>query len=44
MTREIYDLLWQLRGHHETKVFTYIAVRTRNGRVKGHAIPLPFRV
>lgn len=30
MTKAVYDLLWALRQHHKTAVFTYLAVDHRN--------------
>jgi integrase len=36
ITPTIASILWPLRGHHPERVFTYIAQRTRGGRVKGH--------
>jgi integrase len=34
------DLLWTLRGNHQTAVFTYEAVRTREGRTRGDRLPV----
>jgi len=33
-------MLWPLRGHHAEHVFTYVAERTRERRVKGERYPL----
>src|SRR5262249_22130301 len=38
----IRELLWPLRGHHPEFVFTYVAQRTRDGRVKGERHPLTY--
>ncbi|MGH6672187.1 MAG: tyrosine-type recombinase/integrase [Xanthobacteraceae bacterium] len=35
ITSAIREILWPLRGHHPEYVFTYMAQRTRDGRVKG---------
>lgn len=35
-------ILWPLRGHHARTVFTYKAVRTRGGRVRGARYPLTY--
>ncbi len=40
ITPTIRSILWPLRGHHPVQVFTYIAARTRGGRVKGQRYPL----
>jgi integrase len=40
ITSAIREILWPLRGHHPERVFTYMAVRTRDGRVKGKRYPL----
>jgi integrase len=40
ITPAVRDILWPLCGHHGEAVFTYIAQRTRNGRVKGQRYPL----
>lgn len=39
MTTKVFDLLWSLKGHHATAVFTYIAKRPRDGR-KGERVPI----
>jgi integrase len=36
----IREILWPLRGHHPTRVFTYVAQRTRDGRVEGRRYPI----
>jgi integrase len=40
ITPTIRDILWPLRGHHPAHVFTYVAERTRDGRIKGRRYPL----
>jgi integrase len=40
ITDAVREILWPLRGHHPEFVFTYIAHRTRDGRVKGQRYPL----
>ncbi|MEC5289444.1 MULTISPECIES: tyrosine-type recombinase/integrase [unclassified Aurantimonas] len=40
MTREAFDLLWALKDHHPTAVFTFLATRTRDGRVRGTRYPI----
>ena len=35
-------MLWPLQGNHPTHVFTYVATRTRDGRVKGQRYPLTY--
>ncbi|NJL06984.1 MAG: site-specific integrase [Methylacidiphilales bacterium] len=40
MTAEVRAILAPLRGHHPEHVFTYVAARTRGGRVKGHRYPI----
>jgi integrase len=40
ITPTIRDIIWALRGHDDLHVFTYIAMRTRDGRVKGRRYPL----
>ncbi len=42
ITSTIRDILWPLRGHHPEHVFTYLAQRTREGRVKGERHPLTY--
>ncbi|WP_363253867.1 tyrosine-type recombinase/integrase [Mesorhizobium sp.] len=36
LTEEARELLWRLRGHQAEAVFTYVAVRTREGRERGN--------
>ena len=36
ITPEITDILWPLRGHHETRVFTFVAKRTRTCAKSGN--------
>ena len=40
ITSTIASILWPLRGHHPERVFTYVAQRTRVGRVKGQRYPM----
>src|SRR5262245_26346352 len=40
ITDEIRRILWPLRGDHPERVFTYVAERTRAGRVAGERYPL----
>lgn len=40
MTTATYDLLWSLKDHHKTRVFTYIAKRPLPGAVKGERQPI----
>jgi len=42
ITATIRSILWPLQGHDAEHVFTYIAMRTRGGRVKGHRYPLTY--
>ena len=42
ITPTIRGILWPLRGHHREHVFTYIAMRTRGGRVKGQRYALTY--
>jgi integrase len=42
ITSTVRMILWQLRGHHPEHVFTYVAARTRAGRVKGQRYPLTY--
>ena len=40
ITSTLREILWPLRGHHFEVVFTYVAERTRGGRIKGQRYPL----
>jgi len=40
ITAAVREILWPLQGHHPEFVFTYVAERTRGGRVKGKRYPL----
>jgi integrase len=42
ITSAIREILWPLRGHHPDHVFTYVAQRTANGRVKSRRYPLTY--
>jgi integrase len=42
ITPVIRHILWPLRGHHSEHVFTYVAQRTREGRVTGRRYPLTY--
>lgn len=40
ITPSIKCILGPLQGHHDVMVFTYVAARTRNGRVRGQRYPI----
>ncbi|MFZ0239236.1 MAG: site-specific integrase [Xanthobacteraceae bacterium] len=42
ITPTIREILWPLRGHHPEHVFTYVAERSRDGRVQGQRYPLTY--
>jgi integrase len=42
ITSAIREILWPLRGHHPEQVFTYVAQRTRDGRISGERHPLTY--
>jgi integrase len=42
ITPLIREILWPLRGHHPEFVFTYVAKRTRGGKVKGQRYPVTY--
>ena len=42
ITSDIRELLWPLQGHHSEFVFTYVAERSRDGRVQGQRYPLTY--
>jgi integrase len=42
ITPTIREILWPLQGHDAEHVFTYIAKRTRGGRVKGRRYPVTY--
>lgn len=42
ITSTIRAILWPLRGHHQEHVFTYVALRTRSGKVKGQRYPITY--
>lgn len=42
ITSDIRELLWPLRGDHPEFVFTYVAERSRDGRVQGERYPLTY--
>jgi len=42
ITATVRTILWPLRGHNTEYVFTYLAKRTRDGRVKGKRYPLTY--
>jgi integrase len=42
ITSTIREILWPLQGHHPERVFTYVAQRTRDGRVQGERHPLTY--
>lgn len=45
MATDIRDFLWQLRGQHPVKVFTYVAEqdRPKDGRVAGRRYPITYQ-
>lgn len=42
ITPSIREILEACRGHHEEYVFTFVATRTRNGRIKGQRYPMKY--
>lgn len=40
MVQDVYDLLWSVKDHHATAVFTYIVQRPRGKAVKGTRAPI----
>ena len=42
ITSTIRKIIWPLQGHHPDFVFTYVAQRTRDGRVQGERHPLTY--
>lgn len=40
MTKAVFALLWNLKDHHKTAVFTYLVKRPREGAVKGAREPI----
>ena len=42
ITPTIREIIWPLQGHHPEFVFTYVARRTLDGRVKGSRYPLTY--
>jgi integrase len=40
ITSAVREIVWPLRGNHPEFVFTYVAERTRGGRIKGERYPL----
>jgi integrase len=40
ITPTVHEILWPLRGHHPEFVFTYVAERTRDGRIAGQRYSL----
>ena len=42
ITPTVRAIIWPLRGHHNEFVFTYIAQRTRVGRIKGQRYPIKY--
>jgi integrase len=40
MTKAVFALLWDLKDHHKTAVFTYLVKRPREGAVKGTREPI----
>lgn len=42
ITSAVRAILWPLQGHHPEHVFTYVAARTRGGRIKGQRYPITY--
>jgi integrase len=42
ITATVREILWPLRGHHRDYVFTFVAARDRDGRVKGERYPITY--
>lgn len=42
ITPTVRSILGPLRGHHAEHVFTYVATRTRDGRIRGKRYPLTY--
>ena len=42
ITSTIRKILWPLQGHHGEFVFTFVATRTRDGRIKGERYPITY--
>jgi integrase len=42
ITSVIREIIWPLQGHHPEHVFTYVAVRSRDGRIQGERYPLTY--
>jgi len=42
ITETIREILWPLQGHHPDFVFTFVADRTVDGRVKGRRYPMTY--
>lgn len=42
ITPTVRSILWPLRGHHAEHVFTYVATRTRDDRIRGKRYPLTY--
>src|SRR5262249_19279004 len=42
ITSTIRQILWPLQGHHPEFVFTFVATRTREGRIKGERYPITY--
>ena len=42
ITALVREILWPLQGHHPEFVFTYVAKRTRGGRVRGDRYPITY--
>jgi integrase len=42
ITSTVREILWPLRGHHPEHVFTFIAARDREGRMKGDRYPITY--
>jgi integrase len=42
LTSTVRDILWPLKGHHPTQVFTFVAKRTIGEYVKGRRYPITY--
>ena len=42
ITNTVRKILWPLQGHHPEFVFTFIATRARDGRIKGQRYPVTY--
>lgn len=42
ITPAVREILWPLQGHHPEFVFTYVARRTKGGKIKGQRYPMTY--